>query len=205
MNGIALAYSGVHQIFQLALAAHELGELDGLFCSIVDGDGKWGSRFRNQAPAGTVRPLGWAGLPQAKLLEYPWPILLNRVLKKYLPWRSTEHRWSNAWFDRASARWLRQRPARVFVGAETCAMASLRQAGQMGMKRVLDCPGVPAQALEEETRRAAFAFGLTASFEAKGMALTQRKQRELAEGGEQCHAHGEHERRRAHGGHPGLE
>jgi len=37
MNSVALAYSGVHQIFQLALAAYEAGELEGLFCSIMDG------------------------------------------------------------------------------------------------------------------------------------------------------------------------
>ena len=32
---------GRAQIFQLALAAHEMVELDGLLCSIVDGPGKW--------------------------------------------------------------------------------------------------------------------------------------------------------------------
>lgn len=181
MNGVALAYSGVHQMFQLALAAHELGELDGLFCSIVDGEGKWGRRFGNHAPAGTVRPLGWESLPQAKLLEYPWPLLMNRVFKKYLPMRSTEHRWSNAWFDRSAARWLRSSQARVFVGAETCALESLRQAGRMGMKLVLDCPGIPASILDAETRRAADTFGMKVPKTSNREALMKRKQHELAQ------------------------
>lgn len=94
-------------MFQLALPAHELGELEGLYCSVVDGQGKWGRRLGRLAPAGTVRPLGWEGLPQGKLLEYSWPLLLNRMLKRFLPLRSTEHRRSNVWFDRAAARWLR--------------------------------------------------------------------------------------------------
>jgi glycosyltransferase involved in cell wall biosynthesis len=90
MNGIALAYSGVHQMFQLALAAHELGELDGLFCSVVDGEGKWGRRLGRWVPAATMRPLGWEALPQSRLHECPWPVLVNRALKKMLPFRQTE-------------------------------------------------------------------------------------------------------------------
>jgi glycosyltransferase involved in cell wall biosynthesis len=181
MNGIALAYSGVHQMFQLALAAHELGELDGLFCSMVDGDGKWGGRLGSQAPASAVRPLGWESLPQTKLLEYPWPLLMNRVLKKYLPMRRTEHRWSNTWFDHAAARWLRSSQARVFIGAETCALASLRQAGEMGMKRVLDCPGIPASVLEREERRAAANFDVKVTLGANSTAMQERKKAEIRE------------------------
>ncbi len=180
MNGIALAYSGVHQMFQLALAAHELGELEGLYCSVVDGQGKWGRRLGRLAPAGTVRPLGWEELPQEKLLEYPWPLFLNRMLKRFLPLRSTEHRRSNVWFDRAAARWLRGSQARVFVGAETCALESLRQAGKMGMKRVLDCPGIPASVLDAETRRAAARFGVEASRSSNSPALIRQKKQELA-------------------------
>lgn len=181
MNGIALAYSGVHQMFQLAVAAHEIGELDGFFASVMDGEGKWGRRLGMLAPVGTVRPLGWERLPTAQVWEYPWPLLINRVLKKYLPVRITEHRWSNAWFDHAAARWLRRRPARIFVGAETCALESLRQAGKMGMKRVLDCPGIPAQVLDAEARRAATAFGVNISSSSNSVAMTRRKQLELTQ------------------------
>jgi len=181
MNGIALAYSGVHQMFQLAVAAHEIGELDGFFASVIDGEGRCGRRLGRLAPAGTVRPLGWERLPTAKVWEYPWPLLINRVLKKYHPARINEHRWSNAWFDGAAARWLRRRPAQIFVGAETCALESLCQAGKMGMKRVLDCPGIPAQVLDAEARRAAAAFGVNISSSSNSVAVTRRKQLELAQ------------------------
>jgi glycosyltransferase involved in cell wall biosynthesis len=181
MNGIALAYSGVHQMFQLALAAHELGELEGLFCSIVDGEGKWGHRLGRWVPAATMRPLGWEALPQPKLHEFPWPVLVNRTLKKILPSRQTEHLRSNDWFDRSAAEWLVSSKARVFVGAETCALESLRRAGALGMKRVLDCPGIPSQVLDEEIRRAAAAFGVTASTASNSSVLMKRKQLELAQ------------------------
>jgi glycosyltransferase involved in cell wall biosynthesis len=181
MNDVVLAYAGVHQIFQLALAAHEIGELEGLFCSIVDGDGKWGRRLGKLAPSGTVRPLGWESLPSSKVREYPWPLFVNRMFKKYLTIRITEHRWSNAWFDRAASRWLRQHPARIFVGSETCALDSLGLAGAMGMKRVLDCPGIPAQVLDEETRRAAAAFGVNIALSSNSAAMRERKRLELAQ------------------------
>lgn len=140
-----------------------------------------GGALGRLAPAATVRPLGWERLPTSKVWECPWPLLINRVLKKYLPARSTEYRWSNAWFDHASARWLRRRPAQIFVGAETCALESLCQAGKMGMKRVLDCPGIPAQVLDEEARRAAAAFGVNISFSSNSVAVRRRKQLELAQ------------------------
>lgn len=181
MNRIALAYSGVHQIFQLALAAHEMGELDGLFCSVVDGEGKWGRRLGRWVPAATMRPLGWEALPQSRLHEFPWPVLVNRTLKKMLPFRQTEHLRSNGWFDHSAARWLRASKARVFVGGETCALHSLRQAGELGMRRVLDCPGMPAQTLDAEARRAAAAFDVTIPASSNSVAMQERKRLELAE------------------------
>ena len=39
--GITLGYIGVHQIYQLALAAHEIGRLDRFYCSLLDAPGKW--------------------------------------------------------------------------------------------------------------------------------------------------------------------
>jgi glycosyltransferase involved in cell wall biosynthesis len=180
MNGIALAYSGVHQMFQLALAAHELGELDGLFCSVVDGEGKWGRRLGRWVPAATMRPLGWEALPQSRLHECPWPVLVNRALKKMLPFRQTEHRRSNGWFDHSAARWLRASKARVFVGGETCALHSLRLAGELGMRRVLDCPGMPAQVLDAEAQRAAAAFDVQIPASSNSPAMQERKRLELA-------------------------
>lgn len=180
MNGVALAYSGVHQIFQLALAAQEMGELDGLFCSLVDGAGKWGGKFRRWVPTGRVKPLGAADLPPERMVEYPWPLLANRLTQKLIPARRSVHWHSNAWFDRAAAHWLRSRNARLFVGAETCALESLRAAGESGMKRVLDCPGIPSQVLEIEEQKAAERWGIKIAHSAVNAAMAERKRQELA-------------------------
>lgn len=180
MNGIALAYAGVHQIFQLALAAHEIGELEGLFCSIMDGEGKWGRRLGRWVPPGTARPLGSTELPSERVTEYPWPLLANRVAQKLVRGRRSDHLRSNTWFDREAARWLRDSKARVFAGGETCALESLRVAVEKGMKRVLDCPGVPSQVLDAEARKAAETFEVQIAEDSNSPAMTERKQQELA-------------------------
>lgn len=179
MNGIALAYSGVHQIFQLALAAHEIGELNGFFCSIVDGPGRWGRRLGKLAPAATVSPLGWDSIPQSLITENPWPLLVNRLGKKLLKKRRSNHVLSNHWFDNSAARWLKRRDARLFVGAETCALESFRVAGERGMLRVLDCPGVPTQVLEREAALAAIEFGISWTPGSNLELMVNRKAEEL--------------------------
>jgi hypothetical protein len=178
MNGVSLAYSGVHQIFQLALAAHELGELNGLFCSLVDAEGMWGRRCARWLPQGTIRPLGAGQLPSEKLTEYPWPVLVHRLAKRFLA-RHSDHFHSNGWFDRKAARWVEGRGARVFVGAETCALESLRRAKSLGMRTVLDCPGIPSGFLDDEARLGAEDFGVTFLPPSNSAAMQERKRLEL--------------------------
>lgn len=181
MNGIALAYAGVHQIFQLALAAHEIGELEGLFCSIMDGEGKWGRRLGRWVPPGTARPLGSSDLPSERVTEYPWPLLANRVAQKMVRGRRSDHLRSNSWFDHAAVRWLSCRSARLFVGTESCALESLHAAGGRGMKCVLDCPGIPAQVLEREEQNAATRFEVKVTLSANSVAMQERKAAEIRE------------------------
>ena len=45
-GGIIVAHSGVHQAFQIALAAQEAGLLDTFYCSVFDGPKKWGKALR---------------------------------------------------------------------------------------------------------------------------------------------------------------
>ena len=180
MNGIALAYAGVHQIFQLALAAHEISELEGLFCSIMDGQGKWGRRLGRWVPPGTARPLGYSDLPSERVTEYPWPLLVNRLAQKLVRGRRSDHLRSNSWFDRQAATWLQGSKARVFVGGETCALESLSVAAEKGMKRVLDCPGVPSAVLDKEARQAAERFELNIEASSNSPAMAERKKQELA-------------------------
>ena len=40
---IVVSYAGVHQAYKLALAAHEMNELQTFYCSIYDAPGFWGS------------------------------------------------------------------------------------------------------------------------------------------------------------------
>lgn len=180
MSGVALAYAGVHQIFQLALAAHEAGELEGLFCSIMDAERKWGRRLGRWVPPGTARPLGSMDLPPERVTEYPWPLLANRLAQKLIRGRRSDHLRSNSWFDRRAAGWLRGCKARVFVGGETCALESLRVASGKGMKRVLDCPGVPSQVLDAEAQKAAARFEVKIAASSNSPAMAERKQQELA-------------------------
>ena len=39
---IVVSYAGVHQAYQLALAAQEMGELKAFYCSLYDAPKKWG-------------------------------------------------------------------------------------------------------------------------------------------------------------------
>ena len=180
MNGVALAYAGVHQIFQMALAAHELGELEGLFCSIMDGKKKWGRRMGRLVPSGTARPLGSDALPSELVTEFPWPLLANRMAQKLVRGRRSDHLRSNSWFDRQAARWLGRSRARVYAGGETCALECLRVAADKGMKRVLDCPGVPSQVLDAEALKAAERFGVKIATSSNSPAMAERKKQELA-------------------------
>jgi hypothetical protein len=180
MNGVALAYAGVHQIFQMALAAHELGELEGLFCSIMDGKKKWGRRMGRLVPSGTARPLGSDALPSELVTEFPWPLLANRLAQKLVRGRRSDHLRSNSWFDRQAARWLGRSRARVYAGGETCALECLRVAADKGMKRVLDCPGVPSQVLDAEALKAAERFGVKIATSSNSPAMAERKKQELA-------------------------
>jgi hypothetical protein len=73
MNRIVVAYSGVHQSYQILLAAEELVELDRFYCSIFDAPGKWGGwreRFRalpSCFQTGLARTrIGWSRLLPAK-------------------------------------------------------------------------------------------------------------------------------------------
>jgi glycosyltransferase involved in cell wall biosynthesis len=178
MKGISLAYNGVHQIFQLALAAHEIDALDGLMCSMVVGRRSWGNRLRRWVPESFSQPLGYDSIPIEKVVENPWPIIRDRITSKVFRWQSDYLR-CNESFDHSVSNWLRRSQSQVFVGAETCALESFRQAHKMGMKKVLDCPGVPSSALNVEALRAADEFGVKAKASVNAAKIGERKQQEI--------------------------
>ena len=68
----------------------------------------------------------------------------------------------------------------MYAGGETCALECLRVAADKGMKRVLDCPGVPSQVLDAEALRAAERFGVKIATSSNSPAMAERKKQELA-------------------------
>jgi len=179
MNSIALAYAGVHEIFQLALAAHEMGELEALHCSAVDLRSKWGALLVRHVSMPSARPLGWQKLPPECVHEFPWPLLCHRLTQRLVPRRRSEHLHTNDWFDRIVAHRLALSNARLFVGGETCALHSFKVAKERGMKSILDCAGIPNRFLEEQECRAAANLSLDFKRAGNSATMQERKRREL--------------------------
>ncbi len=177
---ILLSYIGVHQIFQLALAAEEMGNLEFLHCSLVSHPGKWGQRLGRFLRLPIANASGSVSLPSAKIIEHPLPLLVNRLAKR-LPWQwRRDPLLSNSWFDQLAARAVARSQAKVFVGAETCALYSMQAAKKRGMVCLLDCPGVPVRFLDEQARRAAEELHLPPMLPANSEEMLIRKEMELA-------------------------
>lgn len=156
MAGITIAYSGVHQIYQIALAAQELGALDYFFCSLIDAPGKWGNLFAKVFGSDRLINRHRPEIDPHLVEEYPWPLayqFLQQQRKKTLgaaDWEKT----NNA-FDHWAAKQLQKTKSRLFVGGENCALASLKTARQKGMKTLLDCHQVYPNFLEKILAEAA--------------------------------------------------
>ena len=73
-GGIAVAYSGVHQAYQLALAAQELGRLDRFYCSMFAAEGKWGGVFARMMGSDALVNRRVDGLSSKRVCENPWPL-----------------------------------------------------------------------------------------------------------------------------------
>jgi glycosyltransferase involved in cell wall biosynthesis len=149
MKGVVLAYIGVHQIFQLALAAQELGALQKLFCSFHEAPGSWGRWISKWTAAAALRPMGAEHLDAERVTELPLALVARR-LRQVLLRSPTDYHGSNVWFDRSVAARLPGLAPRLFVGTETCALESIRAAKRAGVPALLDCPGIPGGLLAEE-------------------------------------------------------
>lgn len=178
-GGIAVAYSGVHQAYQLALAAHELGRLDSFYCSMFAAAGKWGGTFARLLGHDAMANRRVDGLSLEKAHENPWPLLAHRLRARFRLGDANDWTLANDRFDRWVARRLRQSACRVFVGVETCSAESLAVARDCGKVRVLDCPGIEAEFLDEMAAEAAAAFGIATVSQADSPAMRERKRREI--------------------------
>ena len=180
MNRIVVAYSGVHQAFQIALAAWEMGELDRFFCSIFDAPGKWGGALsRVLGPDATVNRR-CEGIDPSRVTENPWPWLRHRLRA------AVSRRAANDWFsvneafDSWTARRVRQSSAGIFVGSETCARYCFDAARERGMIRVLDAPQLYPTFVENLLTRAADDTGTEPPARLDPPAMAERKQSEFS-------------------------
>ena len=152
---ITVAYSGVHQAFQIALAAAELNQLDFFYCSLFAAPGKLGGALARVLGPDKLHNRKVAGLPPQKVWENPWPLLGHRCRMK-LPLAALDD-WEqmNRRFDRWVAARLAHCNSQLFVGVETCAAAAFAVAQERGMVRLLDRPGIGAEFLNAVALEAA--------------------------------------------------
>ncbi len=159
-GGVTVSYSGVHQAYQIALAATEIGRLDRFYCSLFDAPGKWGRRFAKILGSDALGNRRLDGLDPARVIECPWFELQYKLRSRLM--RLPGNAWITAaqQFDRWVAPRLQESRSRVFVAAENCAFASFQVAKKHGMTCIYDCPGYEAPLLAETTRAAADLLGL---------------------------------------------
>jgi hypothetical protein len=176
---IVVAYSGVHQAFQLALAAEELGQLDRFYCSLYAAESKWGGWLSYALGNDTLLNRRVGGLSTARVCEYPWPFLSLRVKQAARLAGVRDWEEANFHFDKWVARQLQRNDCFVFVGVETCAAESFLVARERGMIRVLDCPGIESSFLDNLALEAAAEFGLATSSQADSNKMREHKCREF--------------------------
>ncbi|MCC5637248.1 glycosyltransferase family 4 protein [Nostoc sp. CHAB 5844] len=156
MAGISIAYSGVHQMYQIALAAQELGCLDQFFCSLIDAPGKWGALFTKIFGHDRLVNRRRPELDTKRVTEYPWPFLLQ-LMKQFSQGTVLPKVWedTNNAFDFWAAQQLKKVDSCLFVGGETCALQSLEVAKERGIKTLLDCHQVHPNFLDKILAQAA--------------------------------------------------
>lgn len=180
MQGITVAYSGVHQAYQLALAASELGQLDCFYCSLFDAPGKWGALASSLLGRNALVNRQCAGIPPAKVSEIPWPLVLHQIRSKVISSSARDWFVANGSFDSCVAARLKSSTSRVFVGSETCAEKSFGAARGRGMVRVLDCPQWHPKSLNLILEEGARRMGLQKPMPLDTSVMAARKEREFA-------------------------
>lgn len=180
MSGITVAYSGVHQIFQIALAASEMGKLDRFHCSLCERSGSLATNLATLAGRDTLINRRCGSIRPQAIAEFPWPFILNRLSKALSPaewpldWRA-----ANYWFDAHVSKQLEQSQSKVFVGVETCARDSLRVAKTEGMTTVLDSPQAHPALLYDVLARAASDLKLPPPEPIDDPKMARRKEEEI--------------------------
>lgn len=174
---VVVAYSGVHQAFQLALAAHELGELREFWCSLYDAPGTMGGLLTSLSSPDRMQSRRVTGLPARLVREFPLPVAAKVALDRLGFGRPDDWLGANELFDRWVARKLRVDPPAVFVGTETCDLHCL-EALHGRAHLVHDCPQFHPAFLERVLVEAAERARLPRPRRVDSPAMADRKQRE---------------------------
>jgi glycosyltransferase involved in cell wall biosynthesis len=177
---LTVSYSGVHQAYQLALAAQEAGVLQEFLCSFYDAPGKWGHRLSRLVGQVVMTNRRLDGINPQLVREHPWPELRFKLRSRLgkLP--------TNAWIEAAQQfdAWAARRIARgtsdMVVCAENCAFATFQAAATLGLRRIYDCPGHNAELWRQTTQEAARRTGLPSVSTADTPEITRRKQVEIS-------------------------
>jgi glycosyltransferase involved in cell wall biosynthesis len=175
---ITVSYSGVHQAYQLALAAQEARLLHEFHCSLYDAPGKWGGLLSRIAGPEKLRSRRLAGLDPTLIREHPWP-LLAKVLRDRFNSASRED-WlqANNAFDRWSASQFAARPAEAVFATETCALHLFNAARRSNATTILDCPQHHPDFLHRLLSEAADRTSLPPPSALKGSPMLERTRRE---------------------------
>jgi glycosyltransferase involved in cell wall biosynthesis len=179
MKGITVAYSGVNQAYQLALAAEELGWLDHFYCSLFAAPGKWGGVMARLLGDDALHNRRVDGLPAAKARENPWPMLRHRLRLSLNLARISEWEQAHIHFDSWAAKLLATSSSRIFVGVETCCAHALKVARENGMVAFVDWPGISTKFLTQRAIEAAHQFSLSTTASVDSSEMSARKQQEM--------------------------
>src|SRR6266478_560238 len=79
MPGVTVSYSGVHQAYQIALAADEAGLLDRFHCSLYRAPKCFGGTLASIVGEKRLASRRIDGLDTSKVEEYPWPLLWHEL------------------------------------------------------------------------------------------------------------------------------
>ncbi|WP_009959373.1 glycosyltransferase family 4 protein [Verrucomicrobium spinosum] len=178
-SGISVAYMGVHQAYQLALAAAEFNRLQAFYCSVYSEGPRWGKLLKKVLRSDLLNRRV-DGLSGANIIEYPWPLVGKFIRDKFLPHRRDDWLAASDQFDKWSASQMERNPSRIFVGTETCDLYGLRVARQHGAVTVHDCPQVHPTLLTQLMAQASDAAGLPQPLPIDTPGMAARKLEEYA-------------------------
>lgn len=176
---VIVSYSGVHQAFQIALAAREAGLLDTFYTSFFDAPGKWGRRLARVLGHDALANRRLAGLASDCIVEYPWPELVCKLRGCFSHSATTDWIIAAHKFDHWVSKQIQDSESRIFVGVENCAYHSFQVAKEQGMKLVYDCPGFNARQTQAAAGETARRFGLNAVSVGDTPEMEHRKEHEI--------------------------